>query len=249
MVVGLSRFREHFADYQKNYTLIGGTAVFVAMDAAGLLSRATKDLDIVLCVETIDPGFARCLWEFIEAGKYEARERSTGKTELYRFHKPKERTFPAQLELFSRKLDVIQVPEGCRLTPMPLADEVSSLSAILLDDDYYAMVQQGGTVEDGLSVLGPAYIVPLKARAWLDLTARKNAGEQVKGTDIKKHRGDILRLSQIVSPAMRVNVPASVKADLTRFIDEALSGGAEPSEIGVVVTLQEARELIESVYR
>ena len=248
MVEGLDRFRDHFAGYQDNYTVIGGTAVFVAMDAAGLQARVTKDLDIVVCVETLDPEFARRLWEFVEAGGYEAREKSTGDTELYRFHKPKDPTFPAMLELFSRALEVIQVPEGCHLTPLPIADEVSSLSAILLDDDYYALVQEGSDSEGGVSVLRPAYIVPLKARAWLDLTARRDDGAQIKGSDIKKHRSDIMRLSQLLSPTMRIVVPASVHADLARFVAEGLRNGCDPKDVGVIGSLDEIQDLIESVY-
>jgi hypothetical protein len=248
MVVGLNRFREHFAGYQDNYTLIGGTAVFVAMDTAGLQARATKDLDIVVCVETLNPEFASRIWEFVEAGRYEARERGTGKTELYRFHKPKDPTFPAMLELFSRAPDVIQIPAGCHLTPLPIADEVSSLSAILLDDDYYAIVQQGSDTEDGISVLQPAFIVPLKARAWLDLTARKKDGQEVKGTDIKKHRNDILRLSQLLSPATRVMVPGSVHDDLASFMAEGLREGCDPQDLGVPGTLDDIQALLESVY-
>lgn len=248
MVVGLNEFRDFFDGYQDNYTLIGGTAVFVAMDASGLQFRVTKDLDIVLCAETFDPAFARRMWEFVEAGEYSARERSSGDRELYRFHKPKKPGFPFMIELFSRLPDVIQVPQGCALTPIPVADEVSSLSAILLDDDYYRLVQQGAVIENGLSVLQPTYILPLKARAWLDLTERSAAGENIGSSDIKKHRNDILRLSQVISPALRIKVPATVRQDLDRFVASGLKDGASPRDLGVPVTLDEVRALIDAVY-
>lgn len=50
MVRGLDRFKAHFAGYEANYVLIGGTAATLAMDEAGLPFRATADFDIVLCV-------------------------------------------------------------------------------------------------------------------------------------------------------------------------------------------------------
>lgn len=125
MVVGLDKFRDFFDGYQDNYTLIGGTAVFVAMDASGLQFRVTKDLDIVLCAETFRPAFARRMWEFVEDGEYSARERSGGDRELYRFLKPKKAGFPLVIELFSRLPDVIQVPPGCTLTPIPIADLIA----------------------------------------------------------------------------------------------------------------------------
>ena len=48
MVKGLDVFRGHFAGYEDQYVLIGGTAATLAMAEAGLEFRATKDLDIVL---------------------------------------------------------------------------------------------------------------------------------------------------------------------------------------------------------
>ena len=80
------------------------------------------------------------------------------------------------IELFSRRPELVEPPEGGRLTRLPIADEVSSFSAILLNDDYYAFIQQGVHVRDGLSVLTPEYIVPLKARAWIDLRGRHERG-------------------------------------------------------------------------
>ena len=53
------------------------------------------------------------------------------------------------IELFSRRPELVEPPEGGRLTRLPIADEVSSLSAILLNDDYCDFVQQGARVQDG----------------------------------------------------------------------------------------------------
>jgi hypothetical protein len=57
MVRGLGLFKKHFTDFQEKYVLIGGTACTLAMEQAGIAFRATKDLDIVLCVETINKDF------------------------------------------------------------------------------------------------------------------------------------------------------------------------------------------------
>jgi len=53
VVEGLDRFGEHFAAYTDQYLLIGGAACTLAMDEAGQPFRATKDLDIVLCLESL----------------------------------------------------------------------------------------------------------------------------------------------------------------------------------------------------
>lgn len=58
------------------------------------------------------------------------------------------------------------------LTPMHIGDEISSLSAILLNDVYYRMLRDGKTEISGMIVLAPAYIVLFKAKAWLDLSEK-----------------------------------------------------------------------------
>ncbi|MBI5910484.1 MAG: hypothetical protein HY848_11080 [Betaproteobacteria bacterium] len=48
MVRGLDIFRKYFAGHADQFVLIGGTAATLAMEDAGLVFRATKDLDVVL---------------------------------------------------------------------------------------------------------------------------------------------------------------------------------------------------------
>lgn len=249
MVKGLNVFRERFAGFGDRYVLIGGAAVEVAMGAAALQFRVTKDLDVVLHVESLDAEFARAFWDFVIDGGYEFREGSTGKSMLYRFSKPTDASFPHMIELFSRRPELIEPPADCHLTPLPIAEEVSSLSAILLDEEYYDFVWRGTRVHDGLSVLAPEYLVPLKARAWIDLEERNAHGEPVSRDDIKKHRNDIIRLSQLISPAERIALPDSIRDDVARFVSKALSEGAEPKVFGVIgMTLADVRSLLAAVY-
>lgn len=103
------------------------------MDSAGLEFRATKDLDIVLHIEALNPTFGRIFWTFVGRGQYEIRQASqTGKPVLYRFQKPADTRYPAMLELFCRSPDGIELAEDANLTPIPIGDAVASLSAILL---------------------------------------------------------------------------------------------------------------------
>ena len=131
-------FRKHFAGFQNHYVLIGGSACDIQMEEAGLDFRATRDLDLVLCVEALDDDFVMAFWQFVRAGGYQQREKSDGKKEFFRFLRPMNEEYPAQLELFSRVLDHLPVQEGVHLTPIPTDGEADSLSAILLDEDYYA---------------------------------------------------------------------------------------------------------------
>lgn len=219
MIRGLDIFRDHFAGFTDHYVLIGGAASDLVMDDAGVEFRATKDLDIVLCIEALDAEFAEAFWAFIKAGGYEIQERSTGKKVFYRFKKPGNEAYPFMLELFSRNPDNLVLGDDSHLTPIPIAEDVSSLSAILLDVDYYHFLHQHKIDIDGVPVVTQECLIPLKARAWLDLSARKEAGEKVDSKDVKKHKNDVFRLFQIISPDRRVELPEVVSADMTRFFD------------------------------
>ena len=43
----------------------------------------------------------------------------------------------------------------------------------------YEFLKQGKIIIEGVTVLNAAYLIPFKAKAWMDLTDRKAAGEQV----------------------------------------------------------------------
>lgn len=64
------------------------------------------------------------------------------------------------------------------LTPIPIGEDVDSLSAILLDEDYYGFIHSGVREFAGLPCVSANPLIPLKAHAWLDLTKRRNNGEK-----------------------------------------------------------------------
>jgi hypothetical protein len=219
VIKGLDKFKTHFTGFEKQYVLIGGTATYLLLDAAGLQPRATKDLDIVLCLETLTSDFSKAFWAFLKEGGYQNLQASTGKKVFYRFSKPRTEGFPVMLELFSRAPDGIQLPFDIHLTPIPTDDEVYSLSAILLDTDYYDFLHQHKAVMDNMSILAAVGLIPLKAKAWLDLSERKEKGEQVDSKNIKKHRTDVINLYQLLTPEMRISAPDSIKKDLSLFLN------------------------------
>ncbi len=57
MVMGVESFRQWFAEYTEQYTIIGGTACDLLMSEDGLDFRATRDIDMVLIVESLTPEF------------------------------------------------------------------------------------------------------------------------------------------------------------------------------------------------
>ncbi len=218
MVRGLDQFQQHFADLSEHYVPIGGVACDRLFYQAGPPFRATKDLDIVLCVEALDSAFVQHFWQFVTEGGYQHREKSSGDKQYYRFVDPADERYPVMLELFGRTPDGVSLEGHGHLTPIPIGQDVDSLSAILLDDDYYACIQRGKHEVDGLILLGAEYLLPFKARAWLDLSERKARGDKVDSKDIKKHRSDVFRLYQLLAPDQKIELPGSIRKDLAQFV-------------------------------
>jgi hypothetical protein len=127
------------------------------------------------------------------------------------------------VELFARAPDGLQPAEGSQLTPIPMDEAVSSLSAILLDDAYYEFIMTGRREVDGLPWVGEDRLIPLKAVAWLELTARKEQGEPVDSRDIRKHLNDVLRLTQLLAPATRIPLAEKIADDMSRFLNALAS--------------------------
>ena len=217
MIKGLDKFKEHFADFAEHYVLIGGAASVVVMEDAGVDFRATKDLDIVLCVEALDVEFAKAFWAFVKAGNYQNQQRSSDKKIFYRFKEPEDKSYPFMLELFSRTPDMLVLGDDSDLTPIPVEEDVDSLSAILLDENYYQFIHQHKVEIDGVPVVTEVCLIPLKAKAWLDLTMRKKAGEKIDSKNIKKHKNDIFRLFQIISTELRIDLPDIILQDLHQY--------------------------------
>lgn len=233
MVNGISIFREHFSNFKEQYTVIGGFACDLLMNDAGLDFRQTVDIDMVLTVEALTTDFAKAFWSFIEAGGYQARQRSNGKPEFYRFINPTNPAYPKMIELFSRPQSNVVLQPDTHLMPLHIDDEISSLSAILLNDDYYRFLLEGRTVTDGISILDAEHIIPLKMKAWLDLKNKKAEGIHVNSRDIKKHRLDVFRLFQLVRESQKITVPKSVGEDIIQFIAQMRETEIRLTDIGI----------------
>ena len=248
MVLGIERFREWFRGYEDHYAIIGGTACDLLMAEEGLAFRGTKDIDLVLIVEAISPEFGRRFWEFVRNAGYEHCNKSTGQPQFYRFTHPKVSEYPFMIELFSRKVDAIALPEEAVLTPLPMDEDVSSLSAILLDEDYYQLLRSGTVIVDGVTVLGAAYLIPFKAKAWLDLTARKANGENVDSKNIRKHKNDVFRLSALLTPGKTVSVNQTVWDDLQAFFAAMQDEDVDTKQLKLARTKTEVLNSIEAHY-
>lgn len=193
MVKVLDTFRKYFEGYENQYVLIGGAACDIVFESNDTSFRATRDLDMLLIVEALTSEFGERFWKFIQDGRYRNKATNGEKPQFYRFDKPENELFPKMMELFCRS--DFELREMTGVTPIYIDDTVSSLSAILLNDDYYNVLIKGKAVANGLSVLSPEYLILFKAKAYLDLKQRKQNGETVDSNDIKKHKKDVLKIT------------------------------------------------------
>ena len=234
MVTGLERFRQHFAGFERAYVLIGGAACDQWFSLAGGGFRATRDLDIVLILKAVDSLFFPRFKEFLRIGGYQTGQRAEdGKKTFYRFLKPTSPDYPQMIELFS----AIPVEENLltdqRIIPIPAGEDQSSLSAILMDQEYFEFIMEQREIANGLSLIKPAGLIPLKARAWQDLSVRRRNGDtSVDERDINKHRNDIFRLATLLPTAVSIAIHPTIANDLHQFLQAILASQSEQSAIG-----------------
>ena len=205
---GLVKFREAFAEYSENYVVIGGAACDITMTNTVVRPRATHDIDMIVIVENMTEAFANRFWQFVREAGY--------RPEKYRFLDGKD-GYPEMIELLSRHPDVLGEPKGFVIEPIPTDEDVSSLSAIIMDDDYYHFTIAHSQLTDGIRHANSAALIALKARAYLNPMADKRDGKHVNTKDIKKHRSDILK-NVVIMTEDNIEAPASIVACIREFV-------------------------------
>jgi len=76
-------------------------------------------------------------------------------------------------------------------------------------------------------------LIAFKAKAWLDLSSRRRAGEQVDHRSIKKHKNDVFRPIQVVEPERGMGVSNSIHGDLQLFHDAIKLDPVDPILFGI----------------
>ena len=246
---GLDLFQARFAAFGDSYALIGGAACHLICEDLGLPFRATRDLDIVLCAQVVDAGFAQALWAFIQDGGYEIKQRADGKPTYYRFAKPANADFPYMLEIFARPPATLDIIPNQTIIPVPIEDGQYSLSAILLDEDYFGLLRGMIRQIDGVSVLDEYALIPFKAKAWMELADRRDAGEAIDSRTIVKHLRDVFRLMAVLVPGRRLILPEQIRNDIADFCDRiSRQVDLDPSGFGLPLNLQDSIAFLEQIY-
>ena len=152
------------------------------------------------------------------------------------------------IELFSKRPEYLG-NLMTQLGPIHISEDVMSLSAILLDEEYYEFLKTGVKVINDVSVLDLTHIILFKMKAWLDLSERKNAGEQIDSKDIRKHKNDVFRLVASIDVGTRLTISGQIEKDARRFLDSVRHEPVDVKNLGIRnATYEELVEVIMNCY-
>ena len=246
MVDGIESFRDAFKDFSDCYTVIGGAACDILMSEQDVEFRATHDIDMILILEDKKKEFYSVFWKYIKEGGYRCGWKTSDDVHFYRFTEPKT-GYPSQIELFSRRQDYhLEVEQG--IIPIHIDDDTSSLSAILLNNDYYNFMMEGRKVVNDIPVLDAEYLIPFKMYAWLDLTSRKARGVFVKEKDLKKHKYDVFRLMSIIDESATIKLSGLVKEKTAEFLKKIKEEPLSLDSIHAIHTKEDSIEILKAIY-
>ncbi len=87
-------------------------------------------------------------------------------------------------------------------------------------------------------IIDAAHIIPFKMKAWLDLSHRKLAGEQVDSRNIRKYKHaykhDVFRLAGYVSEKDQVEVSTELSQDIREFCDAMKNEAVDMKQLGLL---------------
>jgi hypothetical protein len=131
---------------------------------------------------------------------------------------------------------VIVLEGDAHLTPIPVDDDLSSLSAILLNDDYYHYIIEHSQIEDGLHHANIEALICLKAKAFLEIKERIEKGSKEDAKQLRKHKADVFRLTVMFTPESIFELPETIQDHINQFaalVSQELPDKAIFKEMGI----------------
>lgn len=212
---------DHFCNYltglESLYVIIGGGAASILMEDEGLEFRATKDVDLVVLGRSEELN-TRIL-AYVKEGEYKIKEATDGSPRYYRFREPNQKNCPVLIEIFARNELNLELREGQYIIPIK-DDSAEKLSAILLDDEYFEIIQNNLIKsESGIPLINALANICLKARAHRELFDRKATGDKtVDEKVVQKHLKDIWRLATVLTGEEQITLAGQPLRDITTAI-------------------------------
>jgi phosphorylcholine metabolism protein LicD len=216
MVRGLDHFKDFFRGYSESFILVGGVASYLLLDEVGAPKvRPTKDLDIVLMMKPNEK-FLNAIKAYIKDGGYEIQKGDRDQATFYRFQKPADDKFPLMIELFATTDSSFELFEDQHIIPISRTEGIESLSAILLDEEYYSIIKKNAVEKDGIYILNEKALIPFKAKAYLEIKERKEDSK-----NWKKHRSDIINLAvTFLTESTKEELAGKVRGHFVEFMEQ-----------------------------
>lgn len=171
----------------------------------------------MIVAEALTKEFVKAFWTYIKDGGYSFIRKSDGKRNFYRFEQPKNKLFPLLIEILSTKDISVDSVNFKSIGRMKVQDEIVSLSAILLDKDYYEFIHDNRTQINGISTIPLECLLPLKVKAYLNLREAKLKDTSVRTSEVNKHKNDVIRLENNLSRLDNRVYPKCVRTDVKKF--------------------------------
>ncbi|MCM0685659.1 hypothetical protein [Akkermansia massiliensis] len=252
LIEKIEHFRQAVHGHENSCILIGGAACSLWYADKEPSFHATGDLDIVLVVEALSEEFVESFHTYIIQSGYAVREKTlpdnTSRRIMYRFSNPADTRVPSQLELLSKKGELLRLEKNQKICPVKIDDIYTGLSCIMMDDAYYQFLLGGRSVKNGIPCALPSTLIILKIKAVLNLLHQyETRGNSPQGsnesiTNIRKHRNDVFLLLIGLSGEDCISLPDSIASDVLEFKDRLPANS--PDWQGILAHLQKMRKII-----
>ena len=209
---GLSHFQDYCKDLDDNYVVVGGFATLMLLDKElEGHGKATFDIDLVLLTNN-SIEMSQRIKQYIKEGDYKIQIGEKEQYKYYRFLEPQKENFAKEIELFALNENDLDLEDSQRIIPIDPEEGLYSLSAIMLDPEYFKMIKNNIDKSGRAPCTNTQATMMLKMSAFYDLRNRNDK-------KWKKHRRDILKLVLLLTGDEHIELTGRMKQDFETFIE------------------------------
>jgi hypothetical protein len=85
-------------------------------------------------------------------------------------------------------------------------------------------------------------------KAWLDLTERRKFGEKIDSRDIRKHRNDVCRMSELLGEEIMIPTKGIIKKDISEFLLKMETEELDTKQLGLRQSKEEIIRRLKNCY-
>lgn len=171
--------------------------------------KATFDIDLVLLTNN-SVEMSQRIKQYINDGEYKIQIGEKDQYKYYRFIEPQKENFAKEIELFASNENDLELDDSQRIIPVDPEEGLYSLSAIMLDPEYFEMIKNNVDKTGRAPYTNAQATMMLKMSAFYDLRSRNDK-------KWKKHRRDILKLALTLTGEEEIKLTGRMKQDFDSF--------------------------------